>query len=299
MALIEDFDSKKSVQPSWADQMDDGNDSYHRHIPEDRERMEGDMKIVDHWEFDEDKGKMFKFTRYYKIEKIKVPKSIAKRKQWKKFGKAARDGEGPNPSNTQITDEVTMDFIRPESDSKSNQDDALKNAKAGKGLVKCRYCDMDHWSTNCPYKDQLSTLVKPDGMDGMASAGSKVEDVAGPKGTRYVPPSMRGGDGSGAGAAGRRGEMMASARTKDEANTVRVTNLPEDIQDTDIKELFAPFGRISRIFLARDKTTGQSKGFAFVSYEKREDASRAIVMVNGHGYANLILSVEWAKPSGN
>ncbi|KAJ6224637.1 hypothetical protein RDWZM_003182 [Blomia tropicalis] len=48
-----------------------------------------------------------------------------------------------------------------------------------------------------------------------------------------------------------------------------------------------------------DKATGNSKGFAFVSFEMREYALRAIKGVNGHGYNNLILSVEWARPSGN
>jgi len=93
--------------------------------------------------------------------------------------------------------------------------------------------------------------------------------------------------------------MMGNPRSKDEANTIRVTNLPEEIQDADIRELFSPLGRISRIFLARDKYTGASKGFAFVSFDRKEDAAKAVATVHGHGYANLILNVEWAKPSGN
>lgn len=97
----------------------------------------------------------------------------------------------------------------------------------------------------------------------------------------------------------RAGEAMANPRSKDEANTIRVTNLPEEIQDGDLKDLFSPFGRISRIFLAKDKYTGQSKGFAFVSFDTREAAMKAIAAVNGFGYANLILNVEWAKPSSS
>ena len=97
----------------------------------------------------------------------------------------------------------------------------------------------------------------------------------------------------------KRGETMMSTRTKDESNTIRVTNLPEEIQDQDLKDLFQPFGRVVRIFLAKDKYTGQSKGFAFVSYERKEEAAKAIRAVDGYGYANLILNVEWAKPSNN
>ena len=97
---------------------------------------------------------------------------------------------------------------------------------------------------------------------------------------------------------GKRG-IELSSRPKDENNTIRITNLPEETQDSDIRDLFKDFGRITRIFLAKDKATGNSKGFAFVSFESREQALRAIMAVNGHGYNNLILSVEWARPSAN
>nr|XP_025037799.1 eukaryotic translation initiation factor 3 subunit G [Pelodiscus sinensis] len=85
----------------------------------------------------------------------------------------------------------------------------------------------------------------------------------------------------------------------DDNATIRVTNLSEDTRETDLQELFRPFGSISRIYLAKDKTTGQSKGFAFISFHRREDAARAIAGVSGFGYDHLILSVEWAKPSTN
>lgn len=45
----------------------------------------------------------------------------------------------------------------------------------------------------------------------------------------------------------------------DDNATIRVTNLSEDTRETDLQELFRPFGSISRIYLAKDKNTGQSK----------------------------------------
>lgn len=45
----------------------------------------------------------------------------------------------------------------------------------------------------------------------------------------------------------------------DESATIRVTNLSEDTREADLQELFRPFGSIQRIYLAKDKNTGQSK----------------------------------------
>lgn len=96
-----------------------------------------------------------------------------------------------------------------------------------------------------------------------------------------------------------RGKPSASMsmRLKEDLNTIRVTNLPGEIQDSDIKELFQIAGRINRIFLAKDKYTGASRGYAFVSFDKHEAALTAVNTLNGHGYANLILKVELARPS--
>ncbi|KAL3986898.1 ADP-ribosylation factor-like protein 5B [Sarotherodon galilaeus] len=109
---------------------------------------------------------------------------------------------------------------------------------------------------------------------------------------KYVPPSLRDGG-------TRRGESMQPNRRADDNATICVTNLSEDTRETDLQELFRPFGSISRIYLAKDKNTGQSMGFAFISFHRREDAARAIAGVSGFGYDHLILNVEWAKPSNN
>jgi hypothetical protein len=39
--------------------------------------------------------------------------------------------------------------------------------------------------------------------------------------------------------------------------------------------LFRPFGHTTRIFLAKDRKTGRSRGFAFINYANRADAQRA------------------------
>lgn len=111
---------------------------------------------------------------------------------------------------------------------------------------------------------------------------------AGPKPGSYVPPAQRN-----RGGATMEGESMNKRR---EDNSVRVSNLSEDVTENDLQELFRPFGPISRIFLAVDRVTGESRGFAFVNYVTRDAAQRAITTLNGYGYDNLILRVEMAAP---
>jgi len=111
-------------------------------------------------------------------------------------------------------------------------------------------------------------------------------------GSKYIAPHMRAGASSDVKA----GSGGSSDREKrDEQPTLRVTNLSEDATEADVSELFKRFGHISRVFLARDRETGFCKGFAFVSFTMREDAQRAQEAIDGRGYDNLILRVEWAK----
>ncbi|XP_078091113.1 eukaryotic translation initiation factor 3 subunit G [Mustelus asterias] len=190
-----------------------------------------------------------------------------------------------------------MTFITSKEDLNNTEEDDPMSKLKGQKIVSCRICKGDHWTTRCPYKDTLGPMQKELAEQlGLSTAekekGSEPEPVqpAQSKTGKYVPPSLRDG-------ANRRGESMQTNRRADDNATIRVTNLSEDTRETDLQELFRPFGSISRIYLAKDKNTGQSKGFAFISFHRREDAARAIAGVSGFGYDHLILNVEWAKPS--
>lgn len=158
--------------------------------------------------------------------------------------------------------------------------------KAGAVLMVCRTCGKkgDHWTSKCPYKD-LATNV-----DFMDKPPTSDVPTSGPSKNTYVPPVLRGG--------GERPGGTEMRRRNDE-NSVRVTNLSEDTREPDLLELFRTFGPVTRVYVAIDQKTGVSRGFGFVNFVSKEDAERAINKLNGYGYDNLILRVEWATPRPN
>ena len=122
----------------------------------------------------------------------------------------------------------------------------LKNSV--KGIVKCRYCKEDHWTTQCPYKDTLGplreSLIGPvdgdaDGVDGgagaapapAAGAGGGAGGGGGGAGGKYVPPSRRGMSDAQARITG---DSMPERRREDTA-AIRVSNLSENVQEGDLQ----------------------------------------------------------------
>ena len=130
------------------------------------------------------------------------------------------------------------------------------------------------------------------GPDDDLGTGPDTSAPAAATGGKYVPPSMRGAAGS-RGA----GESMRGTGNRDDLPTLRVTNISEETQENDLRELFGVFGRVARVYVGRDRETGAGKGFAFVSFEERANAQKAIDKVHGRGYDNLILSVQWSRES--
>ncbi|CAI5730635.1 unnamed protein product [Hyaloperonospora brassicae] len=57
--------------------------------------------------------------------------------------------------------------------------------------------------------------------------------------------------------------------------TLFVARLHYDTVDETLWEFFGAYGSIRRLRLVRDKTTGKSKGYAFVEFERERDFERA------------------------
>ncbi|XP_008996282.2 polyadenylate-binding protein 3 [Callithrix jacchus] len=74
-------------------------------------------------------------------------------------------------------------------------------------------------------------------------------------------------------------EAELGARAKEFTN-VYVKNFGEDMDDEHLKDLFGKFGPTLSVKVMTDER-GKSKGFGFVSFERREDAQKAVDELNG------------------
>jgi cold-inducible RNA-binding protein len=77
---------------------------------------------------------------------------------------------------------------------------------------------------------------------------------------------------------------------------IYVGNLNKSTTQDEINTLFATAGTVSSVDLVKEKGTGMSKGFAFVSMPTQADADKAISMFNDYSLAESKLKVNVAKP---
>jgi len=280
----------EEVKSSWADEVELEGGS----LPPATEVLENNYKIVTEYKYNDDDKKV-KIVRTYKIEKRIVSKSIALRKTWKKFGEAANDKPGPNPATTIVAEDVYMQYITSKEEDNKQEDDGLDKLKAigDKNVVKCRTCSGDHWTSKCPWKDTMLVGGKVPDDKKLSSVGATATGDTGKQGgSKYVPPSMRDG-------AVKRTDGSNMAKRDDSYSAIRIANLSDSTTETDLEDLVKPFGPLQKLYLAKDKQTGLCKGFAYIHFKFRNDAAKAISMLNGHGYDHLILTVDWSKPLAN
>jgi translation initiation factor 3 subunit G len=273
----------------WGDDFDDSDDEQQPQVkeggglvipPAHKSRIDskGIQIITSYRANPSNPNQLYKTVTKQKVttSKIREAKDVGKRRKWKKFGQAA---SGEDTSNVTIFTREDIMMEDPHADTDLQDDDP---GKSFAGSLNAFWAKQQRRQLQRQY-DVDAPEEEEEGGGGWTQVGAAGASSSG----KYVPPSIR---------AGKSGSTVPERRT-DDLNTIRVTNISESTTEADLQDLFQPFGRISRVYLAKDKETMHSRGFAFVSFVHREDAASAMEKLQGFGYDHLILKLEWARPS--
>ncbi len=75
-----------------------------------------------------------------------------------------------------------------------------------------------------------------------------------------------------------------------------VGNLSFQATEEDLRELFAQAGTVESVRIVTDQFTGRPRGFGFVEMSTKEEAAKAIEMLNGRLFRDRNLVVDEARP---
>jgi cold-inducible RNA-binding protein len=75
-----------------------------------------------------------------------------------------------------------------------------------------------------------------------------------------------------------------------------VGNLSFSAGESELRELFSPYGTVTDVHVVTDRLSGQSRGFAFVSMGNRHEGQAAIKALEGQLVEGRNLTVNEARP---
>ena len=79
-------------------------------------------------------------------------------------------------------------------------------------------------------------------------------------------------------------------------NKLYIANLPTEVTETELKELFATTGAVLSASIATDKATGNQRGFAFVEMSTEDEAKAAVTAIHGKDLRGNAITVNISTP---
>src|SRR5262245_42161221 len=89
---------------------------------------------------------------------------------------------------------------------------------------------------------------------------------------------------------------MATEESMFMGRKLYVGNLPYEVGETELHELFARAGSVESVTVMRDQATGRARGFAFVEMSSDEEAQNAITQLHASQVGGRSLTVNEARP---
>ena len=80
------------------------------------------------------------------------------------------------------------------------------------------------------------------------------------------------------------------------AKKLFVGNIEWGASEDDLRKLFAEHGEVGEVVIIKDKFSGRSKGFGFVTFENDEEGEAAIKALHDHELNGRKLVVNEARP---
>src|SRR5580704_14761446 len=77
-----------------------------------------------------------------------------------------------------------------------------------------------------------------------------------------------------------------------------VGNMSFQTTEGELRDLFTPFGQVTRVHMAMDRETGRARGFAFVEMPNDDEAAKAMAGLDGKELGGRNLKVNEARPKG-
>lgn len=227
-------------------------------------------------------GKKVKVIQKIKDVKVqeKVHPLIAQRKNWKKFGKELNSPQGPDHSTTQLGERIELRLNVSWKQNGMEEEEKKSKSKFQHIVLHCRTCGGgEHYTTQCPFKEILgSSTINPS----QTTQNKPTNNVY--SNGLYVPVHLRNKNSSSLG------------DSKDDTNTLKISQLNSSVTEDMLRnQLFGRYGSLQRVTIVRDRETGASRGFAYVSFASQQMAAKALQDLNGKGYHSLILHLEWSK----
>ncbi|CUG93753.1 translation initiation factor 3 subunit G, putative [Bodo saltans] len=278
----------ESAMASWGDSTFDGSSE-----PQSPHSPQGEnVPTADPWakakltfEYEEVDGVRFRVTKQVREYKVTRPFTMVDhRTTWKKFGDAADAA-----NNDLATAEALVVLELGEVDPLEKQ---------------CR----DEMARMWGDVERMTVTVKDPNLARYAITAQQAKSAAAAAAAQAAaasPAASPTDDGKaktwGQAQKDRREGEKTTEVAKDSSDTlskkvVRISNLSDFITEPELRRLFGEengLPAIQRLFVAVDKTTGQRRGFAYITYKSDADGERVVSKMNPTRFKNTVLRVDY------